>query len=111
MAGGGSQGVAKGHMRDAASQGGVKVVGHTYHAPPAPRAQSGRLFGHPPSSPGAVGVGAVPRPLGAAPFAPPPPPGGLSPRRQLPATSQLYGKSHTIDWAPPCRLTVREPRI
>ena len=98
-------------MRDAASQGGVKVVGHTYHAPPAPRAQSGRLFGHPPSSPGAVGVGAVPRPLGAAPFAPPPPPGGLSPRRQLPATSQLYGESHTIDWAPPCRWTVREPRI
>ena len=36
-------------------------------------AESGRLFGHPPSSPGAVGVGAVPRPLGAAPFAPPPP--------------------------------------
>ena len=35
--------------------------------------QIGRLFGHPPSSPGAVGVGAVPRPLGAAPFAPPPP--------------------------------------
>ena len=56
MAGGGSQGVAKGHMRDAASQGGAKVVGHTYHAPPAPRAQSGRLFGHPPSSPGAVWV-------------------------------------------------------
>ena len=71
MVGGGSQGVAKGHMRDATSQAGVKVVGHTYHAPPAPRAQSGRLFAHPPSSPGAVGVGAVPRPLGAAPFDPP----------------------------------------
>ena len=63
MVGSGSQGVAKGHMRDGASQGGVKVVRHTYHAHPAPHAQSGRLFARPPSSPGASGVeGSAPAP-------------------------------------------------
>eukprot|EP01043_Picozoa_sp_COSAG02_P049481 COSAG02_NODE_4973_length_4769_cov_62.553319_1_plen_77_part_00 len=71
MAGGGSQGVAKGHMRDAASQGGVKVVGHTYHAPPAPRAQSARLFGHPPAAQAPLGWGQCPGPL-EQPRLPPP---------------------------------------
>ena len=69
MAGSGSQGVAKGHMRDGASQGGVKVVRHTYHAHPAPHAQSGRLLPAPPAAQTPLGWrgGAFPRARGAFP--------------------------------------------
>ena len=63
MAGGGSQGVAKGHMRDAASQGGVKVVGHTYHAPPAPARSPGASLATPPAAQAPLGWGQCPGPL------------------------------------------------